>query len=502
MSSIIRDSIKARAAITGTRIPVSGKIRPGTKAINQKAAQNPLAMDLFRKAQSGAISFKDAEKEIAEKTGIKFPFFPRNTRHFNVYAHDVEGGQMAVDTMLELYGEQREGDSERKLYRFPIVFPDANCVEDFFPNEFRVAQGPIKYHSSYGDDGVRRCLYLKPVEAAQNALRKKHLRREETVRGECVPGSCPEFGSGACRFNGTLHFYIPGVTGSAPFAMATGSAYAAEDIFQRLDEIVRICNGRIPKSDRQGNPIFYMTKVKKMRTYFDESGKEKHGEQWVPFVETTLQMSTVLMIEESKRLQLAAPTAAPAVSGMPAAWMPSSQVSEATDAFQQEVVDADGVIGQGHTGPGPIEGQSFQSPTIEAIETERATEPTPSMRFAKLVEENQLGQSARDWAIAKFGDDWNSDDKLPGVLNELKSLLLARGAECCVAFLDLCTVLYVNDIPVRDVAMPYLVFKYGKGLTRDKQLLVAARMHVGEMLDSSGQKVALAHMQSHGAVAA
>ncbi len=500
MSSIIRDSLKARAA-SNSRMAISGKIRPGTKAITKNASQNKLAMDLFLKAQSGAISFKDAEKEIADKTGIKFPFFPRNTQHFNVYAHDVEGGKVAVDTMLELYGEQREGDTERKLYRFPLVFPDVGSVEDFFPNEFRVAQGPIKYHSSYGDDGMRRCMYLKPVDAAENAQRKKHLRRVETVRGECVPGSCPEFASGACRFGGTLHFYIPGVTGSAPFAMATGSTYAAEDIFQRLDEIIAICGGRIPKSDRAGNPVFYMTKVKKARTYFDEQGKEKHGEQWVPFVETTLQMSKVIMIAEDKRLALSAPVASPTVDGMPSAWSMGGDSAtkhsshEGTDMAPERgaIIDADGVI--------DVQTKTSTAPIVESPATGGAT-ASVLMQFIDLAEDNGLGQVAMEWATAKFGEDWDADENVPKALKELTSLLKARDAACCRALMELTTVLFVNQIPANEVAMPYLTAKYGRGITRNTQLLIAARMHVGELLDSSGYEVALAHMKSHGAVMA
>lgn len=494
MSSIIRDSLMARATSSSNRLPISGKIRAGTKAITKTASQNSFALELFRKAQSGVISFKDAEKEIADKAGIKFPFFPRNTQHFNVYAHDVEGGQHVVDTMLQLYGEQREGDTEEKLYRFPIVFPAVPSVEDFFPNEFRVAQGPIKYHSSYGDDGVRRCLYLKPVDPVQQAKRKKHERRTETVRGECVPGSCPEFGSGACRFGGTLHFYIPGVTGSATFAMATGSTYAAEDIFQRLDEIIGICGGRMPMFDREGNPVFYMTKVKKTRTYFDEHGAEKRGEQWVPFVETTLQMSKVLMLAEQRRLQLAAPSAVPSVVGLPAAWLPG--------AMQQATAGtaADDDVGAGQIHPGATaadEQRGHSEISTSGASGGPESEESALVQFIDLAEDNGMGKVAQDWAIAKFGEDWDGDAKVPGALGELQSLLDARGAECCRGFLELCTALYVNRIPVREAAMPYLMRKYGRELTRNRQLLRAALMHVHELLESSGLEVTLAHMQAN-----
>lgn len=192
MASILRDSANQRAA--QSRLPVSGKIRPGTKTISKNAAQNPLALALFNKAKQGLISFKDAEKEISDKLNIKFPFYPTNTQHFNVYPHDVEGGKNTVDLILGKYGEMRDGDTEQKLYSFPVVFPDLpNGIEGIFPSEYRVDAGAVKYHSAYGDDGVRRCLYLKAVDAKEQATCKKWLRRTESVRGECNPSSCSEF---------------------------------------------------------------------------------------------------------------------------------------------------------------------------------------------------------------------------------------------------------------------------------------------------------------------
>ena len=119
-------------------------------------------------------------------------------------------------------------------------------------------------------------------------------------------------------------------------------------------------------------------------------------------------------------------------------------------------------------------------------------------QFLNVASERNMRQVAQDWASAKFGDDWGSAEKAPSALAELRSLLQIRGVDCCSEFMTLCTLLYRNAIPVREVALPYLVFKYGKGLTRDSRLLASAYKHVGELLEVSGCEAALAHMSFQG----
>jgi hypothetical protein len=487
MSSILRENLRERAASAAGRPQIAGKIRPGTKEITKSASQNVFAVEQFRRAKAGQITFKEAEKLIAEKTSIKFPFYPRNTQYFNLNQGDFPGSAHAVERMLEMYGEQRDGDTDQRLYRFPVMFPPARTVEEIFPSEFRVPQGAVRYHSAYGDDGVRRCLYLKPVEAANDgqAKRKKFLRRKEAVRGECNPATCAEFACGACRFGGTLLFYVPGIAAGAPFAMSTGSTYAAEDIFQMLDNVMRICRGVLPVADARGEPVFYMTKVKRTMTYFDENGAEKRGEQWVPMIETTLQMPTVLLLEQAQRMRISAPAAAPDVAGVPAAWLAVAVGDEA--ATGGSAVEAPAVHAE--QGVSAVPAQEGQIP--------ESGNPSNLQIFLDLIADLGLEQVAIDWAQAKFGESWDEDDTVGKPLADLRELLEKLPSGALRGFLELSTALYRQQLlPVKEVAMAYLRGRYGKGLFGDPKLLQSAMMHVHELVESSGREVALAHMKA------
>ncbi|UUZ66255.1 hypothetical protein LP417_35150 (plasmid) [Polaromonas sp. P1-6] len=504
MASILRDSANQRAA--QSRLPVSGKIRPGTKTISKNAAQNPLALALFNKAKQGLISFKDAEKEISDKLNIKFPFYPTNTQHFNVYPHDVEGGKNTVDLILGKYGEMRDGDTEQKLYSFPVVFPDLpNGIEGIFPSEYRVDAGAVKYHSAYGDDGVRRCLYLKAVDAKEQATRKKWLRRTESVRGECNPSSCSEFSKGQCRFNGTLQFYIPGVTGSGAFSMRTGSTYAAEDIFVRLEELYKICNGVLPKFDTRGNPVFTITKMKKTRNYFDETGKEKISEQWVLVIETSIEMSKVIYLEERKRLQLAPSAPVPSAPSAPSTWLatidyPTGQV--VGNAGSGNVVDASAPMSGADSLI--VNAAAVAIPGVAVTSVATATEGqgarpsaialTPDAAVQALMDLSD-GQELEiwDWAQAKFGPDW--DETQPVVVHgELMAMIDTMGVDCVRPYLLLLTVLYANKIPVKELAFLYLKSNFS-GSFRDKAVVTNSLNHINELL-KSGTAVAIAHMEN------
>ena len=155
MPSILGDHAIKRAA-QGRTLPVSGKIRPGSKELTAANAKDPFMSEMFMKAKRGLMSFKEAEKVILDRTGNRNPFKPVNTPWFNVHPSDVEGGQNTVDQIMSMYAEVREGDPEPRLYRIPVMFPDLpNGVDGFFPSEYRVDVGSVKYHSAYSDDGVK-----------------------------------------------------------------------------------------------------------------------------------------------------------------------------------------------------------------------------------------------------------------------------------------------------------------------------------------------------------
>lgn len=504
MASILGDYANLRVN-QSRNLPVSGQIRPGTKVMTNAAKGNPFAVQMFEDAQAGLQSFKEAEKKILDKTQIKNPFRPTNTPYFNVYPHDVEGGKNTVDRIMEMYGEVRPGDTEKRLYSFPMIFPDLpNGVEGFLPSEYRMDVGVVKYHSAYTPDGVRQCFNLPEVDKEAQAKRKKFIRRKAVARGECVPEVCPEFGRGLCTFNTKVHFYIPGVTGSGTFMVRTASTYAAEDLFVRLEQLSRICNGVLPKFDNHGRPVFFMSKMKKQRTYFDENGTQKTGEQWVIVLETTIEMPKVIYLEERKKLMLAAPMAAPIGTSAPGNWLANSTPETSASPSLSSSADEDGVISE-EGDFGDDDPQAFATdadvqslpqaaaPKIEVLEAD------PLMVLMNLSDDNKMGTTVVDWALAKFGVGWDSTGRVEPILEELKTTIATMGVDCARVYLPLLSALYVNKIPVKELAFPYLKGKFGS--FKNKAAVAGAFEHIVELL-KSGPAVAIAHMESQSKKAA
>lgn len=304
---------------------VGGKIRVGTKAISKKAAANPQALALFQKAERGLISFREAEKEIYKVCEISNPFYPRNTQEFHVHPWDMNTGGMATSRrILELYGEVRGNDKSPKLYRFPVVFPDVQDYDlDTLVGGGLAVQGggpeTVRYSSRYEADGSRVCTHLPEVVRTPESKRKvvQHVPRKPIVRGACVPEECSEYAFGMCKFSGKLRFFIDGIAGAGVFELHTGSTEAAAQIYLRLSQAMQACRGRLPNFTPDGRPVFWISKAKAVRQYFDENQVPKMGEQWVPQLDMEIELPKVLWLRQQAQMLPPSNTG----SAVPSAWL-------------------------------------------------------------------------------------------------------------------------------------------------------------------------------------
>ena len=480
MASIMADRLKKQAAQNKAKLPVSAIIRPGTKAISNKAKENPFALAQFKLAQTGQISFKEAEKAIVAKTDLKYPFFPKNTEHFNIAPCDLEGGGAAYLKLLDDHG-QIDTDNQKRLYRIPVVFPDMP-VDKFFESQYSMPAGAIKYQSEDGEDGKRRCVYRKPVDRAENGLRKKFMARDFTIRGDCEPAKCPEYGAGTCKFNGKLHFYIPELSGSGFCMMPTGSAYAAEDIYARLEEIQRVCGGKLPVVENDRKPVFFLTKKRVTRKYFDEAGNEKNGDQWVPVVETTVMMAEVMRIEEAKRLRLEAPRPAPNAPSAPSAWMTQSEnLLPVPETVPSRVKQSDSDI--------PTNAGNSNSSNVGAPQKAGGDDLST---LIDLCESHGTGEQVSEWAIAKYGERWDEANTVKDVLEDYQSLVTPMGVERTKAVLPILTMAYANKIPVTELVKPYIKQKFGAIKTENAAHI---QKHLSDLI-AGGVATTIAHMEA------
>ncbi|ABM59397.1 recombination directionality factor [Verminephrobacter eiseniae] len=508
MTSFLSDMVARQSA----GFSISGKIRAGIKVPTKRTLDNPSAMEIVARVKKGEISFQNAQAEILKKTGLKNPFYPRNSRCFFAHPWDMESGKIASDQLLKLYGQVRDGDPEPRLYRFPVVFADIHRggIDAALGSGLAVRGGgaqTIHYQSRYGDDGVRRCVYLPPVVPSKDASRKQFSRREFVVRGVCDTDLCPQFASGECRFAGTLRFYIPGMPGAGLYCLETGSTQAASEIYLRLSSLLDEC-GYLPNFIPDGRPVFWLTKALKNRVYYDEEGNQKKGEQWVPVLETEIDLTKVKMLREHKRMLLAAPSAQPAVSGLPAAWvMPDPQEAGAGHCAAESAcqVDNDGVVLEG--APEQVTASDASDAwlvataaadagaTTGAATEASATGASHGVAVDLLAKARDMGieHKVTEWAALRYGAQW--DKELAGTALEGFRAIHSRFGQHTGSFLDLQIRLLANDIPFQKVALPYFKAKFGGiGLGANLAAIIA---HLDELLDQ-GPSVARSFMQANG----
>lgn len=387
-----------RVASRDTQFSVGGKIRVGTKAISKRAAENPKAAAIYQKAVEGLLSFREAEKEIYKACEISNPFFPRNTQEFHAHPWDMVTGGMATSRrILELYGEVKGNDRGPKLYRFPVVFPDVQDYDlDTLVGGGLAVQGggaeTRRYRSRYNPDGSRVCVYLPEVVRTEQTRRKvvQHVPRKPVVRGACVPEECEEYSFGMCKFSGTLRFYIPGIAGAGVFELHTGSTEAASQIYLRLSQAMNTCKGRLPNFTPDGRPVFWISKARVNRKYFDETGKAKIGEQWVPQLDMEIELPKVMWLKQQESMLL--PTTvderpsgtSPAV---PLTWVESSNQPQLTDDDATQRVH----IPCGTVPNGEATLDSWRAPAQSMIE---------HAREGGYIDDLNL------WAQARFGAEW------------------------------------------------------------------------------------------------
>jgi hypothetical protein len=373
-------SILSERSHTRGSARAAGKIRPGTKVLTADAAKNPKARALFEDGRRAGKKSSDIESEI-KKLGIERPLRPTNTQEFHVFRSDFVLPIFA-DKILDVYGEGEGKD--RKLLKFPVVFHSIH-MHDFFPHALESHSLPDKFRSAFDENGNRVCETLPEVKGEQvDAQRKAGIkrvpRREWQIRSTCEPRVCKEFQGGHCKFRGRLKFFMPLISGLGLVEIETSSEYAAEGIWETLDQVQQTL-GYIPTTNpsKPGQPVFMMSKVQEERVYYDSEGKKK-GLQWVPRLTVDLDMGALL-------------TAGPSMSEgptVPKAWLP---------AMSQEVKVAGGAAVQPADSPSTVNPMLFE---IDKMLTACGCDATLFYRFV----------------LRKHGEAWKESDAAIGEVRE------------------------------------------------------------------------------------
>ena len=459
----MRMSLLSTRVQNTSRIRPGGRIRPGIKLLGKDAKKNADAVKIYNDGLNERLKFDEIEKRITKKTGIQYPLYPKNTSYFNVATADFGIPELAFQ-LVEKYGEKRQGDTKKHLYRFPVVFHTDDLFE-IFPNRYKCfGEGP-SFESYYREeDGERWCRYLPnvtPEMLKDQKIRRitRPPRREHVDRGPCEPKTCPQALSGQCSFQGTLHFYIPGINTTSLVAMEMGSEYAAEDVWSDL-QLIRDMLGTLPRfnPDSPGQPIFWITKKEEPRAYFDEHGVRKTANQWVPKVQADLDIARLL--ESSTRPALAAPATTPVT------WLKAPETAQVpmTAAHPEQANPNEGYV---------LEGQQVVSVL------DRLYEQVDSLGI-----DEQLANAYLD---VKFGAGWDQDEETTGKAIALFLKLAKLGDVCCKKLVWIAVA--TNQLGVIPAEMhKYAVKQYGGDYHAKEHIMNRIEQEVLEWRKHSPEK--------------
>lgn len=469
MNTPIRMSIlSSRAASSDNQIKHAGKIRPGIKVLTKAAQQNSKAVQLYQEGTAKRLKFSEIEKKIKDATGLSNPMFPRNTQYFSVAATDFGMPEIA-SMIVDRYGEVRDGDPEKRLYRFPVVF-HSDDMNEVYPNQFKRHGGDPNYESHYGLDGVRYCRYLPEMSSeqlAENKIRriKKMPRREKVIRGQCEPGVCHEFQQGQCKFRGRLMFYVPKIPTTGLMVMETSSEYAAEGIWMDLQRILDAL-GTIPRinPNKPDAPVFYLTKVLEQRTYFDESGKKQTGHQWVPKLQADIDIGQILQTGRT----IALPPAS-----TPVAWLATPKGMPGAALLQSASVTE-------NDAPAPAHDAAAQS--------DKGSDD-PGEQLEQLIETMQLDQDvAMQYFDIKIASGWENDPLLIARAVQMVKDFSRVGNACAAKLMSIVVKVVGMEVDMT-IFNRYVFAKYGKGYTSKPDVLTKIEQEVDELTTRPREEV-------------
>ena len=297
----------APGAAPSQRLPVAGVIRAGIKVLTQAAAKVDGARAIYERGVAAGASFDDIAKELGKLPGIpKTPLTPKNVPYFTARPGDFRNPAHAKQ-LLDLYGEQRDGDPVRRLYGFPIVLPSED-MDLMFPEGFEAwsASELMRWSRPNPETGFLDCMRRDPLPPKAG---RRFGGRPVVVDRVCDPNDCPLFASGKCKHQGELYFWVPGVASAELFKISFTSVYAPLQIAPTLD-LVRGGLGRV-SGLYNGEPMFRVQKEhQRVASVNPDTGQPEKQAQWIITMSATIDMLSVLRRQQQPALAAPAETAA------------------------------------------------------------------------------------------------------------------------------------------------------------------------------------------------
>lgn len=285
---------------------ITGRIRPGIKVL-KRAVTDRKATQIYDRGLAAGVGFKAIESAL-EKAGFKGALVPKNEPFFSVWPKEFKNPQ-AADRILDAYGEQREGDPVKRLYRFPVVFLHSDPHRMILTRYECYTASGLKYRSEERN-GERLCIGKGEIPKRNGRVVRLSAGIPEVVRGACVPEDCPEFQNNLCKRRSHVVVSIPGATNAVEFVeIPTGSFYSVEQLQGTLNDVASVCGGTIPMEVQlgyKGYPIFWMSKITESVSRVDwNTGEQSRTKQILARMDAQIEMAHLISLAEtaSARIQ-------------------------------------------------------------------------------------------------------------------------------------------------------------------------------------------------------
>lgn len=420
-SELIVPSARAIGAATilgqrAPRIPTGGKIRGGIMVLTRAASNVPEAREIYKKGVDAGEPFDAIEQQIrrACPTLQKRALVPQNVPWFTVRAADFANPAVAA-ILLEKYGEDR-GNGERRLYRFPVIFP-ADQWQSVMPHQMEAWSGSERrFWSEYSPDGrTRYCkCFAPPQRDSKNRVvrvwggRPTQLRPEND--GLCQPNDCPQYQARECNLSGKFIFMIPGVASLDAFELHTNSFYAMSSAIEKFEQVAFMRGGRLSGFlDRNGASFYISKRLRNVSRINEDTGRPERTEQWIIELDADIDVTTLMRQGDEQALLQDARAAAQLLEGAAetaacadgvvrhARTTATAASSEHARAKVDEVIDRDGTT---------ILGQRLTSRPVSIVELDEAAQRELEPLWAALARNDIDCTQFVAWADRQWGAGW------------------------------------------------------------------------------------------------
>lgn len=406
-------------------INVVGRLRPGIKVL-KRSVTDPKAQHIYARGLEAGVGFKAIENAL-EKAGFKNALIPQNAPYFSVWPKEFKTPATA-ERILDAYGEKKEGDAVKHLYRFPVIFHSTDPRSMVFSRMESYTASGLKFHSEIqGENPV--CVTKAEVPKKNGKVIRMYGGRPDVVLGPCVPLECDTFLQKSCNKRTHILVSIPGCMFASEWVeIPTGSFYGTNQVENVLALIAKACGGNIPydvQMGYKGAPIFWMEKVKNKAKYTDDSGDQRNSEQYVANLTAEIGLAQLLSLAEDAALR---------ARRISQAFLPETvrQADSALAIEHQPILRPEDIVG-GKVTPfskvaEPVEVES-QAPTEASrqhhaeeasIQSDTGNPPKSQARTSDIKTlQSQLSQACRDMGInpvvfleygtVRFGDGWGKN---------------------------------------------------------------------------------------------